>query len=117
MAKNKKQVRPNFRSAVFERDQYRCAICRKPGRDCQGGDEHRHFHPNAKKLVELDLHHITSRDLMPNGGDTKENNITLCNTCHVQADGNTLGFQADDLYERIGSDYSIAVQAAMSENT
>jgi hypothetical protein len=49
---------------------------------------------------------------MPNGGYVKENGITLCDVCHVQAEGDTLGFQADDLYERIGSEYKIAVQAS-----
>ncbi len=112
MAKSKKQVRADFRQTVFERDRYRCAICRKPGRDRQGGDGYRHFHPDSKKLVELDAHHITSRDLMPNGGYVKENGITLCDVCHVQAESDALGFQADDLYERIGSEYKIAVQAS-----
>jgi hypothetical protein len=49
---------------------------------------------------------------MPNGGYVKENGITLCDVCHVQAESDALGFQADDLYERIGSEYKIAVQAS-----
>jgi hypothetical protein len=36
----KQQVRLAFRRAVFKRDCYRCAMCRKAGKDRQGGNDH-----------------------------------------------------------------------------
>ena len=64
-------------------------------------------------LVLLDAHHITSRDKMPNGGYVKENGATLCEECHLKAEGdNVVGFKIDDLYELIGSDYITALRAS-----
>lgn len=53
---------------------------------------------------------------MPNGGYVKENGITVCDDCHVKAEGDdVIGFKVDDLYELIGSDYTIAMKASTRE--
>lgn len=68
--------------------------------------------------VKLDAHHITDRTLMPNGGYVKENGISLCPGCHEKAEvfhstGTALpGWSPDDLYEVIGSSYSLAHAAS-----
>ena len=55
----------------------------------------------------LDAHHITDRNLMPNGGYTLANGISLCPPCHEKAEvfhstGTALpGFSPDDLYRII----------------
>lgn len=61
--KNKKQIRENFRNDVFKRDKYKCVFC-----DC---------------VENLDAHHITDRNEMPNGGYTKYNGITVCSEHHL----------------------------------
>jgi 5-methylcytosine-specific restriction endonuclease McrA len=100
MSSHKKQVREKFRTAVFERDDYKCRICK-----------------NAKDM--LDAHHITDRNLMPNGGYVKENGISLCPPCHEKAEifhstGKTLpGWSPDDLYQKINSSHQKAIQASL----
>ena len=108
----KKQVRAAFRTAVFRRDRYCCAICGKPGKDRQGGDDHKMYYQNIafEKLVPLNAHHITDRTDIPNGGYVKENGITLCDDgCHMLAEvyhqtGTPHpGFSPKDLYDKIGA--------------
>jgi len=91
----KKEIRKIFRQEVFSRDKYTCKGCGKKF------DE-----------SELDAHHITDRNEMPNGGYVKENGITLCkDECHMKAeryhitDGKEFvpGFHPDELYEKIDS--------------
>lgn len=117
----KQLVRAAFRSAVFERDRYRCVACGKPGRDRQGGDGHAVYHRNATdaSLVRLDAHHVTDRSGLPNGGYVRENGITLCDDgCHRLAEvfhrtGTPHpGFSPADLYARIGSSYEDALRAS-----
>jgi hypothetical protein len=117
----KKAVRTAFRSAVFERDRYRCRSCTRPGQDRQGGSDHLKFHGETsvfKNLVKLDAHHICSRDLLPHGGYVEENGISVCDDCHLKAEaywatGEVIeGFMPEDLYEMIGSSYEAAWQAA-----
>lgn len=102
----KKQIRSNFRSAVFARDGYRCVIC---GKKADKGN------PEAV----LDAHHIVPREEMPNGGYVKENGISLCNDiCHLKAEeylqGIALheGFSPEKLYQKIGSNKERAVRAS-----
>lgn len=72
--------------------------------------------------VELDAHHITDRNEMPNGGYVKENGISLCPECHKKAElyhtsNKTVwhpGFHPNDLYAKIHSSYEISTE--MSEN-
>lgn len=103
MSAEKKKIRANFRDAVFERD----------GRKCKGCGW-----AIFQDGVVLDAHHITDRNLMPNGGYVKENGISLCPACHQKAEvfhstGSALpGWAPDDLYKMIGSSYDQAVKAS-----
>lgn len=97
----KKQIREQFRTAVFERDGHKCRKC--------GGTK-----------SKLDAHHITDRNEMPNGGYVVENGISLCETCHSLAElwhatdhlEFVAGYQPDDLYRLIGSSHDMAVKAS-----
>jgi len=89
--KTKHQVRKNFRQSVFSRDKFRCRKCNKTG--------------------VLDAHHITDRHNMPNGGYVKENGISLCGFCHLNA-GHGI-YTPDELYGLIGSSYEIAYQKSL----
>jgi len=102
MSTNKKLVREHFRESVFKRDRNACVMC-------------------GAKNVTLDAHHITDRNLMPNGGYVKENGISLCDTlsgCHNKAEcyhrGEPVpeGFLPEDLYKKIGSSYERALEAS-----
>jgi hypothetical protein len=94
--RKKKLIREGFRSAVFDRDLYKCVKC--------------------GAVEGLDAHHITDRSLMPNGGYVKENGISLCPNCHNVAEtyhrtGGAMyvfGFHPDDLYRMIGSSKELA---------
>jgi hypothetical protein len=79
MSLEKKSIREAFRTAVFQRDGYRCVICNSPD------------HINA--------HHITNRDEMKDGGYSVDNGITLCWKCHLLAEK----FYPNNLYLMIGS--------------
>ena len=118
----KKQIRAAFRTAVFKRDRYRCAVCGKPGKDRQGGDGHKAFHTGIsdERLALLDAHHITDRNDMPNGGYVEENGISLCcDGCHILAEvyhqtGTAHpGFSPADLYAKISSSYEDAHRASL----
>ena len=98
----KKKIRQNFRTSVFERDEHTCRKC-------------------GAENVDLDAHHITDRNKMPNGGYVKENGISLCDECHIKAEvwhsSNeehcVEGFHPDDLYELIGSNEKDAFDASI----
>lgn len=102
--KKKQLIRLRFRDSVFQRDNYTCLGC---------GIKMKEF--------ELDAHHITDRNEMPNGGYVKENGATLCKeSCHLKAElyhtsGGTEhveGLHPDDLYAKIGSSKEKAVEAS-----
>lgn len=104
MKNKKKQIRDDFRNAVFDRDNYKCVMC-------------------GKKDCKLDAHHIQDRHLMPNGGYVLENGITLCagvdqNNCHWKAEQYHStglpypGYSPDDLFEKIGSSLQEAMEAS-----
>ncbi len=96
----KKEIRKRFRSAVFQRDGYRCVMCA-------------HQSTPDKAVEELDSHHVTDRHDMPHGGYVAENGISLCKggaeSCHFKAEmwlngsGEPEGFSPADLYDKIGS--------------
>ncbi len=94
--KRKQLIREHFRNSVFDRDGYSCKFC--------GCTEN------------LDAHHITDRNEMPNGGYVKENGITVCHGCHIECEvfhisggSNCVdGKHPDDLYELIGSSIELA---------
>ena len=99
----KKKIRQNFRTSVFARDGYKCRKC-------------------GAENVDLDAHHITDRNEMPNGGYVKENGISLCQEkCHIKAEvfhssnGEHCveGFHPNDLYELIGSNEKDAFDASI----
>ena len=98
----KKQIREEFRNAVFERDGNRCRKCGSAGK--------------------LDAHHITDRKEMPNGGYVLENGISLCEPCHEKAEvwhnsGKTdfvEGYHPNDLYLLIKSDHTLAYIKSLS---
>lgn len=99
MSNQKKLVRQKFRDTTFARDGHKCRVC-------------------ARKDAPLDAHHITDRNLMPNGGYVKENGISLCPECHEKAEvyhstGTALeGFSPDDLYTLVGSSVELARAAS-----
>ena len=115
----KRQIRVAFRIAVFKRDRYRCAMCGTPGKDRQGGDAYEAFHDSRADLAELDAHHVTDRNEMPNGGYVADNGITLCAACHLLAE--TFhdtgiahpGFSPDELYAKIDSSLEKAQSASL----
>jgi 5-methylcytosine-specific restriction endonuclease McrA len=85
---------------VFDRDKHSCRVC-----DWHGDIE------------QLDAHHISDRHDFPAGGYVLENGITLCPTCHLQAESWLQGRQTDPKYARdalyglIGSSFDKAVSA------
>ena len=107
----KKTIRRNFKAAVLKRDNYACKCCG--------------YQPLKDKLdEELDAHHITDRNEMPNGGYVKENGITLCNVgknCHLKAEKFHISHGQDwfenmhpnDLYKMINSSKELAVEASL----
>jgi hypothetical protein len=96
VSQQKKQIRKEFRDAVFERDGHQCCFC--------SVDEN------------LDAHHITDRNQMPKGGYVVENGITLCEEHHRQAEIFHSsehqfwppGFHPNELYVKINSSYEDA---------
>ena len=101
MSNDKKRMRANFREAVFARDNNKCRVCG--------------WNLFVNGLV-LDAHHITDRNLVPNGGYVKENGISLCPGCHEKAEvfhstGVVVqGFAPADLYSLVGSSHEKAVK-------
>lgn len=99
--KRKEQIRECFRSQVFERDGYKCVFC------------------NVR--INLDAHHITDRNQMPNGGYVKENGITLCPEHHLIAEKYHItngtefvgGFHPNDLYIAVDSSFECAYNASL----
>ena len=91
----KKLIRQAFRADCLKRDGYKCRVCG--------------LKPTSAE--ELDVHHITDRSKMPNGGYVKENGISLCSECHQKAERfHSSGGQCweinmhpDNLYDLIGS--------------
>lgn len=114
---SKKEIRKTFRTSVMKRDKYRCVCCGKCGKDRQGGEEYKKFHQDPNP-VNLDAHHITDRNELPNGGYNILNGISVCDTCHLLAEvyhqtGEPHpGFAPDDLYEMINSSYEEAIKAS-----
>lgn len=102
--KRKHLIRHKFRVVCLNRDDGKCRVCKLVGEP-----------PNCD---ELDVHHITDRSLMPNGGYVLENGISLCADCHWKAEkfhqtGNAYeGYHPEDLYRLISSSFEKAVKAS-----
>lgn len=62
-------TREQFRKAVFDRDEHLCVMCSRSGKDA---------------------HHIIERRLWPDGGYYVENGVTLCEECHLAAEGTSI---------------------------
>lgn len=96
MSRTKRDVRRRFRTAVFARDGFACRVCGFAS-------------PPGRAEADLDAHHITDRNEMPNGGYVAENGIALCSTCHHSAEAHHRGdavppgFAPEELYSLIGS--------------
>lgn len=94
----KKDLRKHFRDSVLKRDSYKCVIC------------------DFGFIEHLEVHHITDRNEIPNGGYVLENGITLCPGCHLKAEKYhmTNGRKATkfmnptQLYEKIHSSKQLA---------
>lgn len=80
--------------------------------DCLKRDKHKCVFCNID--VNLDVHHITDRHEMPNGGYAVSNGITLCEHHHLlceefHATGKAvIGYHPNDLYAIISSSHSKA---------
>ena len=104
--KNKKTIREHFRKVCMQRDSFRCVICL-----CIAPK-------NTKPEDYFDVHHITDRHEMPNGGYILENGITLCPDCHSKAEnyhalGKAIpGYSSEELYKIIGSSKEKAIKVA-----
>ena len=90
-----KILRQKFNETCLKRDKNKCVIC---------GEQ-----------LDLEVHHITNRHIMPNGGYTMYNGITLCPKHHWDAKAVLNGslfdptFNPDNLYELINSSYQKAL--------
>lgn len=98
VSKTKKLIRDKFRELVLQRDKHKCVFC--------------------NRTDDLDAHHITDRNLMPNGGYVKENGITLCPFHHRLAEvyhstGEAHeGMSPEHLYAEIKSNFRKAYHAS-----
>lgn len=90
-----KRWRKQFNENCLERDGHKCVFC------------------NIKD--DLDVHHITARAEMPNGGYSTTNGITVCKEHHFMCEKYHMGeevpdgFHPDELYTMIGTYYEQAV--------
>ena len=91
---NHKKWRKQFNENCLERDGHKCVFCSND--------------------TDLDVHHITDRHEMPNGGYAITNGITVCEEHHLlceeyHATGHAaIGYHPNDLYARISSSHSQA---------
>lgn len=114
---DKKQIRKQFRDAVFKRDKYTCQICGQVYSEKE----------SDPSLSIINAHHITDRNLLDNGGYTSFNGITVCDEkgrysgevschmlveqCHILGDDETLvaeEYKPSTLYKKIGSSLELA---------
>ena len=65
-------TREEFKQQVFQRDQHRCIVCHKPA---------------------VDAHHLLERKLFADGGYYLNNGVSLCATCHLQAEQTLLAVE------------------------
>ena len=90
-----KRWRKSFNEECLERDHHKCVFC--------------------EQTNNLDVHHITDRHDIINGGYTKSNGITVCDDHHVLCEEyHSIGicepeYHPDELYKMIGSSYEKAL--------
>lgn len=104
MSSNKKRISQQFRDTVFDRDGHKCRAC---------------GWSLVTSETSLDAHHITDRNLIPNGDDyVKENGVSLYPGCHLKAEHFRSigmahpGFSPENLYAMIGSSSELTVKAS-----
>jgi hypothetical protein len=91
-----KKWRNEFNITVLNRDKNICKVCGNGGK--------------------LDVHHITNRHDLSNGGYVESNGISLCELCHRMAEDYHIsngkfygvGWHPNDLYTMINSSYEKA---------
>ena len=98
---NKKRIRAKFRQEVFDRDGYQCRKCGFKSSP-------------AKAENEIDAHHIINRNNLPFGGYIRENGITLCRKCHLEAEQGNLGFDEQTLFACVKSSREEAIEADLA---
>jgi hypothetical protein len=74
-------TRDTFRKKVFSRDENLCVVCKAPAQDA---------------------HHVMERRLFGDGGYYIDNGVSLCGTCHLEAERTTEGYHPDDLRQLAG---------------
>lgn len=103
---NKKEIRYKFLASCLQRDGMKCKTCNKKAFSME------------EVLKIFDVHHITDRHNIINGGYVTENGITLCHDCHIKAEQfhstgvSAPGFSIDDLYKIIDSNLEKAQNAS-----
>jgi len=91
-----KRWRKNFNEVCLERDGHKCVFCNED--------------------VNLDVHHITDRHIIPNGGYVLSNGITLCDEHHWDCEQFHMTrtckpqYHPDELYKKIDSSYEQAFE-------
>jgi hypothetical protein len=97
---DQKRWRKSFNEECLERDHHKCKFC--------------------ERTDDLDVHHITDRHEIINGGYTKSNGITLCDEHHILCEefhstGSCLfKYHPDQLYKMIGSSYQKAINDSLN---
>lgn len=90
-----KRWRKQFNEDCLNRDNHKCRFC----------DE----------IFSLDVHHITDRREMPNGGYVLSNGITVCDKHHLLCEEwhymgyGLIEYKPENLYSMIGSSYQQAL--------
>lgn len=90
-----KRWRKQFNEDCLKRDGNKCVFC--------------------NETEDLDVHHITDRHDMPNGGYTITNGITVCQEHHLKCEKwdewivDLVLYKPDNLYMMIGSSYEQAL--------
>lgn len=80
MSEAKRQVRAKFRTGCLARDKNLCRLCTV----------------HSTPVDKLEIHHITNRNEMPEGGYIKSNGITSCPSHHLEAENGL--WTKDELY-------------------
>jgi len=94
--------RKNFNQECLDRDGHKCVFC--------------------EKTINLNVHHITDRHELPNGGYVKSNGITVCEKHHWKCEQYHIkvecedGYWPEDLYKMIGSSYEQAMEDSKNLN-
>lgn len=89
-----KRWRKAFNEGCLKRDAHKCVFC--------------------EEVEKLDVHHITDRHDLPNGGYALSNGITVCEEHHMCCEMFHMEqfckpeYLPEALYERIGSSYEQA---------